>query len=196
MNLAEKIVSLRKATGLTQELLADYSNISLRTIQRIECNKSQPRVNTLKRIAKVLEIDVNELNLLKSDNLDSKFESQALSKIQLINSSSLIGTLIPFLNIIIPFLIWKSGRVSEVCNDTAKKIISFQILWTLTCIFILFLSQIIHYKIMGQFYAGRVPLIFFIYLTLVFINIYLVCKAAKQLRDNNSEIYTFMPSFF
>jgi len=196
MNLAEKIVSLRKVKGLTQELLAEYSNISLRTIQRIECNKSQPRVNTLKRIAKILEVDVNELNLSKSDNLDSEFESQVLSKIQLINSSSLIGTLIPFLNIIVPLLIWKTGKVSKLCNEKAKKIISFQVLWTLISIFILSLSQIIHYKIMGQFYVGRVPLIFFIYLFMVLINIYFIYKAAKQLRDNNSEIYTFMPSFF
>jgi len=58
MNLAEKTISFRKEKGLTQEILAGYSKISLRTIQRIECNQSQPRVYTLKLLANALGIEI------------------------------------------------------------------------------------------------------------------------------------------
>ena len=67
MNLiAKKISETRKIQGLTQEELAEKSQINLRTIQRIENNESEPRGKTLSLICDVLQIDIREL--LANDN--------------------------------------------------------------------------------------------------------------------------------
>ena len=60
MNLGEKISLQRKNKGLSQELLAENCGISLRTIQRIENNKSKPRPYTLKVIADALNMQIEE----------------------------------------------------------------------------------------------------------------------------------------
>jgi len=59
--IARKISETRKLRGLTQEELADLSQVNLRTIQRIENGENTPRSTTLRLICKVLNIDFNEL---------------------------------------------------------------------------------------------------------------------------------------
>lgn len=62
MNLvANKISKTRRLKELTQEELAEQSQVSLRTIQRIENNESEPRGKTLNLICGTLQIDVREL---------------------------------------------------------------------------------------------------------------------------------------
>ena len=62
MNLiAKKIRQTRKLKGLTQEELAELSQINLRTIQRIENSENDPRSKTLNLICEVLQIDVSEM---------------------------------------------------------------------------------------------------------------------------------------
>jgi transcriptional regulator with XRE-family HTH domain len=71
MNLiAKKISETRRIQGLTQEELAEKSQINLRTIQRIENNESEPRGKTLSLICDVLQIDIREL--LTTDNSQNK----------------------------------------------------------------------------------------------------------------------------
>ncbi|MFD0990976.1 helix-turn-helix domain-containing protein [Mariniflexile jejuense] len=60
-SIGNKILEIRKSKGLTQEELAELSKVNLRTIQRIENNKNEPRGNTLNLICDVLEIDSNYL---------------------------------------------------------------------------------------------------------------------------------------
>ena len=52
---------LRNRKGFSQEILAEESGLSLRTIQRIENSENVPRGKTLNLICDVLEIDVEEL---------------------------------------------------------------------------------------------------------------------------------------
>ena len=59
--IAKKISKARKIKGLTQEELAEQSQINLRTIQRIENCESEPRSKTLNLICDVLQLDINEL---------------------------------------------------------------------------------------------------------------------------------------
>jgi len=53
-DLGTKITDLRKAKGLTQEELAELCNISVRTLQRIETGKVEPRAFTLNVIFSAL----------------------------------------------------------------------------------------------------------------------------------------------
>ena len=76
MNLiGKKISETRKIKGLTQEELAEQSNINLRTIQRIENSESEPKGKTLQLICNTLQIDLEELindSALKDNSLGAK----------------------------------------------------------------------------------------------------------------------------
>lgn len=60
-NLAKNLKELRAIRGMSQEYLADESRVSLRTIQRIENNESEPTGETIKRIAIALDVELSEL---------------------------------------------------------------------------------------------------------------------------------------
>ncbi len=68
--IGKKIIEVRKLKGITQEELAELSNVNLRTIQRIENNESEPRSKTLSLICEVLQIDLEDV--LISDTIDEK----------------------------------------------------------------------------------------------------------------------------
>ena len=59
--LGKQIKELRNKQGLSQELLAENSGLSLRTIQRIENGETEPRGDTLKRLAGTLNIAPDDL---------------------------------------------------------------------------------------------------------------------------------------
>jgi len=61
MNIGIVIKEVRKQKGLTQQDLAEHTNLSERTIQRIENNGVEPSFYSLKSIGKILEIDLHEI---------------------------------------------------------------------------------------------------------------------------------------
>jgi transcriptional regulator with XRE-family HTH domain len=60
MSFAKEVIKNRKAKSLTQEMLADQSNLSIRTIQRIESGEVNPRLSTIKLICSVLDFEYCE----------------------------------------------------------------------------------------------------------------------------------------
>tara|TARA_R110002012_G_scaffold143641_2_gene301850 strand:+ start:2743 stop:3048 length:306 start_codon:yes stop_codon:yes gene_type:complete len=60
-DLAKNLKKLRATREMSQECLADESRVSLRTIQRIENNESEPTGETIKRIANALDVELTEL---------------------------------------------------------------------------------------------------------------------------------------
>ena len=113
-----KLKIIREIQNLTQEELAEKAGISVRTIQRIETGKT-PKGYTLKVLAKVLEIDQDELlfEKTKKENLEyvkeiNKTQETVLvnfTKLKLMNLSSIPFIVIPPLNIIVPlFLMFKN----------------------------------------------------------------------------------------
>jgi len=66
--IGKKISETRKSKGLTQEELAEKSKMNLRTIQRIESSDSTPRGKTLNLICDVLEINLEDLRNIESQN--------------------------------------------------------------------------------------------------------------------------------
>lgn len=67
MTIGEKIRKLRKHTGLTQRMLGELSGTSETTIKQYELGRRQPRIEQLKKIAKVFDFP---LYLLLDDNYD------------------------------------------------------------------------------------------------------------------------------
>jgi len=60
-DIGKKISETRKLRGFTQEELAELSKVNLRTIQRIENSKNEPRGKTLSLICDVLQISKTDL---------------------------------------------------------------------------------------------------------------------------------------
>src|SRR6185437_11548465 len=60
MTLSQKVKELRMSAGTSQEELADATRLSLRTIQRIENGETQPRGDSLKRLARALGVATEE----------------------------------------------------------------------------------------------------------------------------------------
>jgi len=61
-NLARKVKQLRKKLGLSQEKLARLADVSNNTIINIEAGKQDnPTIDTLKKVAKALDIPVEDL---------------------------------------------------------------------------------------------------------------------------------------
>ena len=61
MKLGEKIKSLRKSKGVSQEQLAAMLKINRNFLSRIETGKSEPTSSILKQIAEIFNIDLNSL---------------------------------------------------------------------------------------------------------------------------------------
>jgi len=122
METGKIIRELRIKKGMTQEELADKTEVSSRTIQRIENGEVDPRAYTLQMIAKALEVDYN---LFVGNEPDEENE------IQQVNSNNWLGLL--HLSGIIPLifptvLIWnhKKDKIKGM-SEHYRDVISFQL---------------------------------------------------------------------
>lgn len=75
MNIGERIKFYRKQKKLTQQQLANKSEVALMSIQRYERNERQPNIETLLKIATILETSVTDLvgsenNLINKSKID------------------------------------------------------------------------------------------------------------------------------
>jgi len=174
-------------------MLAEKCGISLRTVQRIENNKSIPRPFTLKVIADALSIHIEQL---ESDPNSEIPDESSLSKINLINSSALLGIFVPLLNIIAPALLWWRHKENSLVNAKAKKIISFQLCWLIIASAILLTTHFLHYKLTGEFVTGRVSIQVVVYLFLLLINAVFIINNTIRLSKGNADIYPFTPNLF
>lgn len=61
-SIAKNLRKLRKNKGFSQERLARLADVANNTIVKIEARKNKnPTIDTLKKIAKALNIDIREL---------------------------------------------------------------------------------------------------------------------------------------
>ena len=123
-NLAQRVKDLRNRKGISQEILAEESGLSLRTIQRIENNETVPRGDTLKRLSIALDTSPDEI-------VDWKIQEDQ-NYLTLMSLSALGFLFFPLLGIIIPLTMWifKKDKLKNV-NELGKSMLNFQISWTL-----------------------------------------------------------------
>jgi len=122
METGKLIKELRIKKGMTQEELADKTEVSARTIQRIENGEVDPRAYTLQMIAKALEVDYN---LFVGNEPDEEQE------IQKVNANNWLGFLhfSGFIPLIFPtVLIWnyKKDEIKGM-SEHYRDVISFQL---------------------------------------------------------------------
>lgn len=195
MLLGEKLSRLRKSKGISQESLAENSNISLRTIQRIETGTTTPRPYTIKTLAETLGVPVEQLSTSQENPTEQG--QIAIVKLKLINFSSLAGLVIPFSNLYFTVLFWRKNREIASVNEAGKKIISFQLLWTLGTLLIVFLAPYIQYSIIQSYVIGHLPpTVFLVYISLLMLNLVFTIRTAMQLQKGKFDIYSFIPVLF
>jgi len=61
ITIGEKILRLRKGLDLTQSQLADKIGVSWVTVCRLEKDKFDPRLSTLRKLAEVFGVTLDEL---------------------------------------------------------------------------------------------------------------------------------------
>ena len=127
--LALRLKELRNQKGMSQEVLADESGLSLRTIQRIENGETNPTGDSLKRLSNALNVNPDELVdwAIKEDKRYLTF----------LNLSALTFLFFPLLGILVPFILWTSrkGKIKNI-NKLGKDLINFEITWTMMLFFI------------------------------------------------------------
>ncbi len=69
MSIAQRLVSLRKQKGLTQQALADAIGLHITQIKRYEAGTSQPSLEALKKISQTLRVTTDSL-IFESDELE------------------------------------------------------------------------------------------------------------------------------
>ena len=190
--LGNKISEARNNKSLSQEALAECTNISLSTIQRIEKGHVKPRAYTLKTITEALDLSLPDL-LEKCNQATNELSNTLIKKI---NLSTFYVLLFPLLNIIIPLIFWKRNKGSDLENNMAGKVISFQIIWTIFTIVILFSSSFIVYFFTGI--GGYRPINYeiAIYVFMVFLNICTTLKITHTINSNKKEILKHIPNLF
>jgi len=122
--ISTRIKELRSKIGLSQSQLANESGLNLRTIQRIENGETEPRGDSLRRLAKALGTSSDELI-----NWKTKEDKNVL---MMLNLSQLSFLAFPILGILIPLIIWilQKNEIKGV-DQIGKSILNFQISWTL-----------------------------------------------------------------
>lgn len=190
--LAKKIINARKHLGLSQEALAEKSNVSLSTIQRIEKGAVKPRAFTLKVLAEALQIELTELVF---HDVEKKVSNETISALKKINLYTMFFVFFPFVNMIIPLLFWKRNKQLSSSNAIAGKIITFQLLWSLAVFIGALLSIFLTNLISGEAGLGHYTSGSFYLVALVF-NIFKLLKTASQLSKNSTNVLSFVPNLF
>ena len=84
-NMGLKIKQVRKKQGISQEKLAEMTNMNLKTIIRVENAQCSPSIDTIIKIANVLNIKVTDL----FETHDYKTRTEIITDIQ--NSINLMN---------------------------------------------------------------------------------------------------------
>ncbi|MCR9228567.1 MAG: serine hydrolase [Flavobacteriaceae bacterium] len=123
-SIGERLKYQRKIKGYSQEELADRTNVTVRTIQRIEKEEVSPHLNTIKLLAVALDIEVDELIALD----DPKEETVKKKWLLLMHATPLAGLILPLLNVLIPLFLWIHKREdNSIYNEHGIKVVNFQI---------------------------------------------------------------------
>jgi len=122
MTIGTLIKELRLKKGMTQEELASVTDISVRTIQRIEKGEVDPRSHTIQSIASALGVEYDELANFDKYDSDDTTSSHDSIWIPIIHLSGMFILLFP------PILIWLAtkNKVKGI-NKHAADVVNFQI---------------------------------------------------------------------
>ncbi|MBX2873612.1 MAG: helix-turn-helix domain-containing protein [Saprospiraceae bacterium] len=188
MMIKSKVRTIREELGYTQAELAEHTNLSIRTIQRVESGQSIPKGHTLQVLAQVLGVDKSELR--QQEPGASPADSEENLKLKLINLATLCFLGIPFGNLVVPFILWEKYRIYPMVDKVGRKILNFQILWTICTVLMLIFSPFLQDYITAPF-----SLMLVLGLLAVAINLFFIFKTAKALTRQDYNILPLKVQF-
>lgn len=179
-HLAIRLKDLRNQKGMSQEVLADESGLSLRTIQRIENGETNPTGDSLKRLSSALNVNPDEL-------IDWAIKENKRYLIFL-NLSALTFLFFPMLGILVPFILWisRKGKIKNI-NKLGKDLINFEITWTIILFFIPFLMFL--FTKIGLLENLTLNIIFTVTGIMYFINLIFILLNTLRISNEKDVIY-------
>lgn len=189
--ISERLKNYRHINCLSQEGLAETSKISIRTIQRIEEGKSIGSAYTLTALAKALNISATNLTIQKTVNTPATYDNE--NKLKILNFSAISVIFIPLSNVILPALIFLKNRDNKKVNVLGRKIISFQILWTLGTLLMALILPIILLLLFQPLRGSSIPLFVPVYILSVIFNVYFIIRFAICI-NNHSPFLERLPN--
>ncbi|MFH6770654.1 helix-turn-helix domain-containing protein [Gaetbulibacter aestuarii] len=170
--------SIREKEGYTQTDLATKTGLSLRTIQRLENTNKIPKGYTLNALAEEFHM---EPSALQAQYLHTKRSRDSeISTIKMINLSAFSFLGIPFGNLILPIIIWRNNRDSQFVDEVGRRIVNFQILFTL----ILSLLLILMPFTVSKLFPG-IPLVLITALMAYLFNIVVIIRTAVKIQHQD-----------
>ncbi|MEM1356849.1 MAG: helix-turn-helix transcriptional regulator [Bacteroidota bacterium] len=155
----QQIVKARKKQGYSQEELALTSGLSLRTVQRIERGNVQPRLYSLRALAKALNCRIEDFKLMPANRPQQ--QGQLVEWMRLAVYSVVI---LPFLPLLLQVLLWYRARewTTEEANHCLR-LLHFQGKWLVGLVFALIAQPVLVKLLTGQKAYGQFPLGLLIY---------------------------------
>ena len=122
METGKLIKELRIKKGMTQEELAEKTEVSARTIQRIENGQVDPRAYTLQMIAKALEVDFSLFTANEAEKSEET-EKQNNTWLGFLHLSGILPLLFPTI------FMWRAKKQkTKAMSDHYRSVISFQLM--------------------------------------------------------------------
>jgi transcriptional regulator with XRE-family HTH domain len=195
MNFNAKMLQLRGEKKMSQEELSEASGISVRTIQRIEKDEVTPRPYTVRKLLEALNVSLEALNAEAPDSSNSEVvESTKLNRFIL---SNFLVFLLPVIYLIILVAIWKKRKWSDRSDFLCKKVLSFQLIWIIVSTILILLTHFLIRLFGGQYTVGRLfPTPILVYLGLSLIDVFIVFKIVKSLKQPSSKWTSIIPNLF
>lgn len=81
MAVGKRIASIRKSQGITQEQLAEKTDLSIVYISHIENSRSIPSLETLMKICSALEVTPDEILLGTKQDMENYLQSDIQKKL-------------------------------------------------------------------------------------------------------------------
>ena len=199
MELSKKIALARKKKGLTQEQLADLTNVTVRTIQRIESGESTPRAFTIKALAEALETNFEDLSLFgevqnspfsngsvlfqNSFNLDNE---RHMLKVLCLSCFSYLA--LPLIHFLIPIYYFKKSGISHPKTiSVARSIIRQQIYWVVTLSFLMLLAMAYNFIANVYFEASYLLHYLWLFFAMYILNAFIIVRSLIRINTIDYE---------
>ncbi len=176
-NIGKKIKEIRMIKGISQEQLAELSKTNIRTIQRIENNETEPRATTLQLICQAMNVSVENI----TEYVQIK-DNQYIMRFYLSVFSNLI---IPFGNVIFPYIFWSAKRDKVIGLELqGKRLLNFQLI-----VSILTNGFFITFVLLKIMQAQNYMIIFWIFIAINILNYLFTMYCVAQNKNGNQAMF-------
>ena len=117
MKFSEKIITLRKKKGWSQEELAQKLGVTRQTVSKWELDQTVPDMNKLVEISKLFEVSVDELiNNVGINNSEKKYKESSVEK-----NNRNISLKIFFIGLIVAIILCVIGGIIQISSNKTNE---------------------------------------------------------------------------